>query len=260
MNPRIAAVSTTSRYQGLAGRTVLVTGGATGIGASLVAHFVAQGSRVGFIDIADDAGQVLAASLADAAHAPVFACADITDTAALQAAIARLRAQIGPISVLLNNGANDQRHSVASVTPQGWDDAIAVNLKHQFFAAQAVVDDMRQGGGSIVNFGSVSWMLKLGGMPVYTTAKAAVQGLTRSLAREFGPWRVRVNTLVPGWVMTDRQQRLWFGADSRQQIAQGQCIDELMMPHHIATMALFLASDDSALCTAQDFIVDAGWT
>jgi len=136
-----------------------------------------------------------------------------------------------------------------------------VNLKHQFFAAQAVVGDMHAaGGGSIINFGSVSWMLKMGGMPVYTTAKAAVQGLTRSLARDFGPWRVRVNTLVPGWVMTERQQRLWFTESSRQDIARGQCIDGLMMPEHIAPMALFLASDDSAMCTAQDFIVDGGWT
>jgi D-xylose 1-dehydrogenase len=258
MNP--PAVQTSSVYRSLVGRSVLVTGGASGIGASLVAHFAAQGCRVGFIDIAQEAGQALAAALASAAHPPVFACADITDVTALRQAIAKLRAQTGPITVLLNNAANDQRHSVAETTSESWDAAIAVNLKHQFFAAQAVVDDMRAaGGGSIVNFGSVSWMLKTGGMPVYTTSKAAVQGLTRSLAREFGPWHVRVNTLVPGWVMTERQRQLWVTEDSREQITRGQCIDELLMPHHIATMALFLASDDSALCTAQDFIVDAGW-
>jgi NAD(P)-dependent dehydrogenase (short-subunit alcohol dehydrogenase family) len=254
------ATPTPSRYAGLSGRGVLITGGATGIGASLVAHFAAQGSRVGFIDIAQDAGLALADALSGAAHPPVFACADLTDIAALQDAIARLRGTIGPITVLMNNAANDQRHSVAEVTPPSWDAGIAVNLKHQFFAAQAVVGDMREaGGGSIVNFGSVSWMLKMGGMPVYTTAKAAVQGLTRSLAREFGPWRIRVNTLVPGWVMTERQQRLWFTEGSREQIARGQCIDELIQPHHVATLALFLASDDSAMCTAQDFIVDGGW-
>lgn len=251
---------TRSRYAGLPGRTVLVTGGASGIGASLVAHFVAQGSRVGFIDTAVDAGEALVAALDQAEHLPVFVAADLTDTAALRAAVARIRAQIGPVTVLMNNAANDQRHGVAEVTPDSWDAAMAVNLKHQFFAAQAVVGDMREAGdGCIVNFGSVSWMLKTGGMPAYTTAKAAVQGLTRSLAREFGPWRVRVNTLVPGWVMTERQQRLWFNADARAKIAQGQCIDELLQPHHIATMALFLASDDSVLCTGQDFIVDAGW-
>lgn len=253
--------TTPSRYAGLPGRTVLVTGGATGIGASLVAHFAAQGCKVGFIDIAAEAGEALVASLADAPIPPTFVRSDVTDMAALQAAIGEVRTRLGPIRVLMNNAANDQRHSATSVTPEGWDAAIAVNLKHQFFAAQAVVDDMRSaGGGSIVNFGSVSWMLKMSGMPVYATSKAAVQGLTRSLAREFGPWRVRVNTLVPGWVMTERQQRLWFTADSREQIARGQCIDELLMPEHIATMALFLASDDSAMCTAQDFIVDGGWT
>lgn len=251
---------TTSRYAGLAGRSVLVTGGASGIGASLVAHFVAQGCRVGFIDIAAEAGAALAAALASAPHPPVFVPADVTDIPALQRAIAQLRARLGPITVLMNNAANDQRHSVAALTPEAWDSAVAVNLKHQFFSAQAVVGDMQAaGGGSIVNFGSVSWMLKMAGMPAYTSCKAAVQGLTRSLAREFGPWHVRVNTLVPGWVMTERQQRLWFTDTSRAQIAQGQCIDELLMPEHIATMALFLASDDSALCTGQDFIVDGGW-
>ena len=258
-------VSTTSRYAGLAGRSVLITGGASGIGASLVAHFVAQGSRVGFIDVAREAGEALVAALSSSLtahqHMPAFACADITDIAALQQAIAGLREKIGPITVLMNNAANDQRHGVAEVSPASWDAGIAVNLKHQFFAAQAVVADMRAaGGGSIVNFGSVSWKLRQGGMPVYTASKAAVQGLTRGLARDFGPWRVRVNTLVPGWVMTERQQRLWFTADSRAQIAREQCIDELLQPQHIATMALFLASDDSTLCTAQDFVVDAGWT
>jgi D-xylose 1-dehydrogenase len=258
--PLPEAAMTTSRYQGLAGRTVLITGGATGIGASLVAHFAAQGSKVGFMDVANEAGHALAKSLGASAYPPVFVSADITDTAALQAAIDSLRRQIGPISVLINNAANDQRHAVVEVTPESWDAAVAVNLKHQFFAAQAVVGDMREaGGGSIINFGSVSWMLKMGGMPVYTTSKAAVQGLTRSLAREFGPWRIRVNTLVPGWVMTEKQQRLWFKEGSREDISRGQCIDELLQPHHVATMALFLASDDSRLCTAQDFIVDAGW-
>ena len=257
---RAPSIKTTSRYAGLAGRTVLISGGGTGIGASLVAHFAAQDCKVGFIDLARDAGEALVASLASATHMPVFVPADLTDTAALQAAIAQVRARLGPITVLVNNAANDQRQGADAVTPESWDAGIAVNLKHQFFAAQAVVADMRAtGGGSIINFGSVSWMLKMGGMPVYTTAKAAVQGLTRGLAREFGPWRVRVNTLVPGWVMTERQQRLWFTEGSREQIARGQCIDELLMPEHIAPMALFLASDDSAMCTAQDFIVDGGW-
>ena len=136
-----------------------------------------------------------------------------------------------------------------------------MNLKHQFFVAQAVVDDMKQlGGGSIVNFGSVSWKLKQGGMPVYTTSKAAVEGLTRSLARDLGPFNIRVNTLVPGWVMTERQVRLWLDDKGREDIARGQCINQPLMPAHIAQMALFLAADDSAMCTAQNFVVDGGWT
>ena len=247
-------------YPSLIDRTVLVTGGATGIGASLVEHFAGQGAKVGFIDIDTQAGTLLAAGLAAARTAPMFVGADLTDTAAMLSAIDSVRRRLGPIVVLINNAANDQRHSIADTTPESWDAGIAVNLKHQFFAAQAVVADMQQaGGGSIVNLGSVSWMLKLSGMPVYATAKAAVAGLTRSLARDLGPSNIRVNTLVPGWVMTERQRRLWLDDAGRAAIARGQCIDRPLMAEHIARMALFLAADDSALCTAQDFVVDAGW-
>ncbi len=248
-------------YPSLIDRTVLITGGATGIGASLVEHFAGQGAKVGFIDIDTDAGTLLAAGLAGSRNAPLFVPADLTDTAAMLSAIDSVRRQLGPIVVLINNAANDRRHSIAETTPESWDAGIAVNLKHQFFAAQAVVADMKQaGGGSIVNFGSVSWMLKMGGMPVYTTAKAAVAGLTRSLARDLGPSNIRVNTLVPGWVMTDKQVRLWLDDAGRAAIARGQCINQPLMAEHIARMALFLAADDSAMCTGQDFVVDAGWT
>jgi NAD(P)-dependent dehydrogenase (short-subunit alcohol dehydrogenase family) len=248
-------------YPSLIDRTVLVTGGATGIGASLVEHFARQGAKVGFIDIDTQAGTLLAAGLADARNVPLFVAADLTDMAAMRSAIDSVRRRLGPIVVLINNAANDQRHSIADTTPESWDAGIAVNLKHQFFAAQAVVADMQQaGGGSIVNFGSVSWMLKMGGMPVFTTAKAAVAGLTRSLARDLGPSNIRVNTLVPGWVMTEKQIRLWLDDAGRAAIARGQCIDRPLMAEHIARMALFLAADDSAMCTAQDFVVDAGWT
>ena len=254
-------MTTYARYPSLVDRTVLVTGGATGIGASLVEHFVAQGSRVGFIDIDVAAGERLARTLEGGPTAPWFIAADLTDTAALRAAIEELRGRFGPIAVLINNAANDQRHSIEATTPESWDAGIAVNLRHQFFAAQEVAVDMKAaGGGSIVNFGSISWMLKQGGMPVYTTAKAAVQGLTRSLARDLGRFKIRVNTLVPGWVMTERQLRLWVGPDSRAEIARGQCIDQPLLAEHIARMALFLAADDSAMCTAQDFVVDGGWT
>jgi len=253
--------SSYAHYPSLQDRGVLITGGATGIGASLVEHFAGQGAKVGFIDIDAAAGVALAARLAEARHAPVFTEANLTDIAATLAAIDVLRGRVGPITVLINNAANDQRHTIAATTPESWDAGIAVNLKHQFFVAQAVVPDMRAaGGGSIVNFGSISWMLKQGGMPVYTTAKAAVKGLTRSLARDLGPLNIRVNTLVPGWVMTERQVRLWLDDAGRAEIARGQCLQPPLLPEHIARMALFLAADDSSMCTAQDFIVDGGWT
>ena len=252
--------STTAHYPSLQDRGVLITGGATGIGATLVEQFAAQGARVGFIDIDARSGEALAARLGGARHAPVFAAADLTDIAALDRAIDTLRQHIGPITVLLNNAANDQRHSIDDTTSESWDAGIAVNLKHQFFAAKNVAADMKaNGGGAIVNFGSVSWMLKQGGMPVYTTSKSAVQGLTRSLARDLGPFNIRVNTLVPGWVMTEKQIRLWLDDEGRAEIARGQCINQPLQPEHIAYMALFLAADDSAMCTAQDFIVDGGW-
>ena len=249
-------------YPSLQDRGVLITGGATGIGASLVENFVAQGARVGFLDIDAGNGNALAAALATGArHAPLFVHADLTDIAALRNAIDAVRAAHGPITALLNNAANDQRHSIEATTPQSWDAGIAVNLRHQFFAAQAAASDMRTaGGGSIINFGSVSWMLKQGNMPVYLTAKAAIQGLTRSLARDLGPANIRVNTLVPGWVMTEKQLRLWVKPESKEEIAKGQCINKPLLSQHIASMALFLAADDSAMCTAQDFVVDGGWT
>ena len=246
-----------ARYPSLQNRRVLITGGASGIGATLVEQFVAQGAQVGFIDIDAQSGAELAARL-PGAH---FIAADLTDVEALRGAIASLRQRLGgPITVLLNNAANDRRHSVESVSSESWDAGLAVNLKHQFFAAQALLPDMREAGyGSIVNFGSVSWMLKQGGMPAYTSSKAAVQGLTRSLARDLGAHNIRVNTLVPGWVMTGKQLKLWVDDAARAEIAKGQCINKPLMAEHIAHMALFLAADDSAMCTAQDFIVDGGW-
>ena len=249
-----------ARYPSLQDRAVLITGGATGIGATLVKEFVAQGARVGFIDIDAAAGQALVAQLTDVRHTPVFVAADLTDIAALDGAIDAIRDRIGPIAVLLNNAANDKRHQIEETTSESWDAGVAVNLKHQFFAAKNVAADMKAAAsGSIVNFGSVSWKLKQGGMPVYTTSKSAVRGLTRSLARDFGPFNIRVNTLLPGWVMTEKQTRLWLDDKGKEDIARGQCINRPLLPEHIARMALFLASDDSAMCTAQDFIVDGGW-
>lgn len=253
-------MSAYARYPSLQDRCVLITGGATGIGETLVTAFAEQGAKVAFIDLAADEGHALAARLSGSRHAPQFAAADLSNVEALRSAIASLRERSGPFSVLLNNAANDKRHAVEDTTPEFWDASVAVNIKHQFFAAQAVLPDMKAlGGGSIVNFGSISWMLKQGGMPAYTSSKAAAQGLTRCLARDFGPHKIRVNTLVPGWVMTEKQLKLWVTEETKQEIAKGQCINAPLMPDHIARMALFLAADDSAMCTAQDFIVDGGW-
>jgi len=250
-----------ARYPSLVDRVVLITGGSTGIGEALVEQFVAQGSRVGFVDIDVANAEALVKRLTPGAKTPpLFVRADITDTPKLEEAIDTIREKFGPITVLLNNAANDQRHKIEATTPESWDVGIAVNLKHQFFAAKKVSTDMKAaGGGSIINFGSVSWKLKQGGMPVYTTAKSAVQGLTRSLARDFGPFNIRVNTIVPGWVMTEKQKRLWLDERGKEDLARGQCINRPLMPIHIASMTLFLAADDSAMCTAQDFIVDGGW-
>ncbi|MGN6809118.1 MAG: SDR family NAD(P)-dependent oxidoreductase [Trinickia sp.] len=249
-----------ARYPSLVDRTVFITGGATGIGASFVAHFAGQGARVAFCDIDASAGEALADALGDSRTKPLFLACDITDIEALRGALADARGAFGPIAALINNAANDKRHTIAEVTPESFDAAIAVNLRHQFFAAQAVADDMKaSGGGSIVNLGSISWMLKQGGMPVYLTSKAAITGLTHALARDLGPFGIRVNTLVPGWVMTDKQRRLWLDEAGLRALKAGQCLDGELLPEDLARMALFLAADDSRMITAQEFIVDGGW-
>jgi NAD(P)-dependent dehydrogenase (short-subunit alcohol dehydrogenase family) len=250
----------TARYPSLAGRTVFISGGASGIGESLVRAFHAQGAKVGFCDLDAAAGDALAAQL-QGEHPALFVACDVTDTAALTAAIDATRQRFGPVSVLLNNAANDRRHEMADVTSDDFDRLVAVNFKHQFFAAQAVAEDMRAlGGGSIVNFGSISWMIKGKGYPVYQACKAAARGLTRSLARDLGKQGIRVNSIVPGWVMTERQIKLWVKPESGAEIDAAQCLPGRVMAEDIAAMALFLAADDSRMCTAQDYVVDAGWT
>ena len=255
---------TLARYPSLAGKVVLITGGATGIGAAFVEHFFDQGAKVAFFDIDTNAGEALAdqlgADLADGQFRPMFLRVDLTNIDALRQGIADVRTTLGLIGVLVNNAANDRRHKIEDVTPESYDAGIAVNLRHQFFAAQAVIDDMKQlGGGSIVNLGSISWMLKQGGFPVYVTAKAAVQGMTNGLARDLGPFNIRVNTLVPGWVMTDKQRRLWLDEAGKRAIKDGQCIDAELLPVHLARAALFLAADDSSMMTAQEVVIDGGW-
>ena len=253
-------------YPSLQGRTVFISGGSTGIGATFVEQFHAQGAKVGFVDRDADAADELLAKIAagpNAAKAPVplFTPCDVTDIASLRAAVARTRESFGAISVLINNAANDQRHRVEDVTPEFWDRCMNVNLRHQFFAAQAVVDDMvALGGGSIVNLGSISWMIKGQGYPAYATTKAAIHGLTRSLAKDLGKRNIRVNTLVPGWVMTERQLRNWVTPEAEKEIDANQCLPGRLQSEHIAAMALFLAADDSRMCTAQSFVVDGGWS
>ena len=247
-----------ARYPSLEQRTVLVTGGASGIGAAIVEAFCQQGSRVAFLDRDEAAATALIERL-DAAS-PLFLSCDLTDIAALRQAIAVAAAALGPIAVLVNNAARDDRHAIEAVTPEMWDGIMAVNLRHQFFAAQSVVDGMvAAGGGSIVNLGSISWLVGQGGMPGYLAAKAAIAGLTRALARDLGPRNIRVNSVLPGWTMTERQIALWLTAEGEQELMARQCLKRKLMPSDIASMVLFLAADDSAMCTNQSYIVDGGW-
>ena len=252
-----------ARYPSLTGRVVFISGGASGIGESFVRAFARQGARVGFADLDAEAGARLVQAIAaePGQQQVLFERCDVTDSHALAQAIGTTRARFGLVGVLVNNAGNDRRHTVAEVTPAFFDQAVAVNLRHQFFAAQAVAPDMAAlGGGSIINLGSTSWMIKGAGYPVYALCKAAVRGLTRALARDLGKQNIRVNSLVPGWVMTLKQLRLWVKPESGVEIDAAQCLPGRVQPEDLASMALFLAADDSRMCTAQDFVVDAGWS
>jgi len=247
-------------YPDLADKVVLVTGGAAGIGEFIVRAFAAQKAVVAFVDIQKERGESLAAELTAQSQRVHFAPVDVTDTAALQKAIGDLAAKLGPIGVLINNAAHDERHATDTVTSEYWDDRIAVNLKHQFFAAQAVLPGMKAaGGGSIINFGSTSWMIGQGGMAVYTAAKSAVLGLTRSMARDYGEFNIRVNTVAPGWIMTERQIEKWLTPEGEAELMKRQCLKRRLQPAELAKFTLFLASDEASACTNQNYIVDGGW-
>lgn len=239
---------------------VVISGGASGIGEGIVRAFAAQGSKVGFVDIAVEAGRKLEAELTAAGGVVKFTPCDVTDISAYQAAIAGFADAHGAALALVNNAAHDQRHDWDKVTPEFWDDRIAVNLKHAFFAAQAVLPGMIAAGrGSIINFGSISWMIMTGNLAAYTASKAAMHGMSRSLARDVGKHGVRVNTLVPGWIMTERQLTHWVDDAANKLIDDSQALKGRLYPDDIARMALFLAADDSRMISAQDFIVDGGW-
>jgi NAD(P)-dependent dehydrogenase (short-subunit alcohol dehydrogenase family) len=246
-------------YPSLAGRTVIVTGGASGIGVAFVRAFVANRARVGFLDIQEDAGTALAASF-DASARPTFAPCDLTDIDALRTALASLRAALGPASVLVNSAANDQRLRFDDVEPAEFDRMIAVNFRHVFFASQAVAPQMRElGHGSIINMSSVAWMRGIAELEAYAAAKAAIVGFTNSLARQLGPARIRVNAIAPGMVLTERQRRLWFQDESRIEAGRAlQCLPDLITPDDIANLALFLGADDSRLITKQCIAVNGG--
>jgi len=247
-------------YPSLKDRVVLVTGGGSGIGEEIVRQFARQGARVAFLDVKVAESEALADALSGEGHSVAFYECDLKDITALRESVDRIRSDIGPVTVLVNNAANDERHAMQDVTPEYWDDRMAVNLRHQFFAAQAVAPDMAAaGGGAIVNLGSVSWMLGQGGMPAYTTAKSAVMGLTRSLATDLGPDNIRVVCVVPGWVMTQRQIDNWLTPEAEADMLKGQCLKRKIYPIDIARPVLFFASDEAGACTAQSCVVDGGW-
>ncbi len=242
-------------YPSLQGKRVVITGGGSGIGAGITTAFARQGAEVIFVDIAAEDSQALVADLADAAIKPVFKQVDLTDLEAVQAFFA----ETGPIDVLVNNAGNDDRHSLADVTPAYWDNRMNVNLRHMLFCAQAAAPGMKaRGGGAIINFGSISWHLGLEDLVLYETAKAGIEGMTRALARELGPDDIRVTCVVPGNVKTKRQEK-WYTPEGEAEIVKAQAVKGRILPANVASLVLFLASDDGSLCTGHEYWIDAGW-
>lgn len=250
-----------AHYPSLRDATVVITGGASGIGAAMVEQFALQGARVAFLDLDEHSASNLAQKLTrPVAHAPKFFQCDLTKIDELRSAIGKIEAEFGVVRVLVNNAANDDRHAMAEVTPEYWDERMNVNLRHHFFAIQAVTPGMtRVGGGSIINMSSISWMIPSTGLPAYVTAKAGIVGLTRTLSRELGAAYIRVNSISPGAIMTERQRRLWMTPEYLDQIMRNQTLKRELLPEDVARLALFLASDDSSGITGQNFVIDGGW-
>ena len=248
-------------YPSLRDRVVVVTGGASGIGEKMVEHFAKQGAKVAFLDIQNEAGTQLVSRISASGSAePYFLPCDLTDIGAMQDCIRDVLAKFGRVDVLVNNAGNDTRHSIEAVTPEYWDRAMAVNLRHQFFVSQAVIPAMKKAGrGSIINLSSISWMIPSKGLPVYVTAKAAIVGLTRTLAHELGADNVRVNCILPGAILTERQKQLWFTEEYKAEILRRQALKRMILPEEVARLALFLAADDSSAITSQSYVIDGGW-
>lgn len=247
-------------YPDLRDKTVIITGGASGIGAAIVEAFAAQGARVGFLDFDEAAGTALADRLADEGATIRFESVDLRDIPALRAAVSAVRDAFGPVGVLVNNAARDDRHPTPDVEPDYFDERMATNFRHQFFASQAVLPDMISlGGGAIVSLSSIVPLVGMGGMPVYSAAKSAVVGLARSLARDYGRHNVRVNVIAPGWIMTERQKSLWLTPESDAMRADRQCLARYLVPEDIARVVLFLSSEDASAITGQTHVVDGGW-
>jgi D-xylose 1-dehydrogenase len=254
-NDRFAA------YPSLRDQVVIISGGAAGIGAALVNHFSFQGSQVAFLDIDQTSAEKLVSELATGClHPPAYFPCDLTDTEKLRATMGEIEARFGNVRVLVNNAGNDARHSIDEVTTEYWDRSMAVNLKHQFFATQAVIPGMKRAGrGSIINLSSISWLIPSTGLPVYVTAKAAIVGLTRTLAHELGSHNIRVNSVLPGAILTERQEQLWFTDAYRAEILRSQALKRMILPEEVARLVLFLGSDDSSAITNQNYIIDGGW-
>jgi NAD(P)-dependent dehydrogenase (short-subunit alcohol dehydrogenase family) len=250
-----------SSYPSLRDRVVLVTGGASGIGEAIVEAFASQNARVAFLDIQDVKAGELVRKIEEAGLPPPFyRHCDLTDVAATTASVEEVIEQFDTVDVLVNNAGNDARHSIAQVTPDYWDRSMATNLRHQFFVTQAVIPSMMKGGrGSIINMSSISWVIPSTGLPVYVTAKAAIVGLTRTLAHELGVHNIRVNCIMPGAIQTERQEQLWYTEAYKAEILSRQALKRMIMPGEVARVALFLASDDSCAITNQSFVIDGGW-
>jgi NAD(P)-dependent dehydrogenase (short-subunit alcohol dehydrogenase family) len=250
-----------TKFAGLEGTVVLVTGGATGIGSAIVETFVRQGSRVIFLDVDAEAGAALVARLAGHGKiVPEFVDADLKDLPTLKATLESIQERSGPVRVLVNNAANDERHEMEEVTPEYWRDRMATNLDHYFFCIQGVVPRMEAaGGGSIINLSSCAWRQAAPGLPAYVTAKAAIEGLMRALARTLGPKNIRINCVAPGFARTKRQVERWLTPEFERIVFDRQCLKRFIEPEEVAVLVAFLSSDDARSCTNQTFIIDAGW-